>query len=226
MAMCLVVIVGRRAHVHAQPTLRSAHFVVIAPPGTVGEMLVDELEAAYVHVRTWGLRLPARIDVRGYSTTDSYVRASGAPRTTLAATVDGTLHLQPQGILVRSGSLQRTLRHELVHAALRRAERRGIPRWFNEGLAMHVAGERHPETVAFTSVDALERVIGQHEDHARTKSGYETARRLVERLEREHGRAALTDLVLWTATRGGFAGRFRQVTGVDPVPWTHRRLPR
>jgi len=206
--------------------MRSAHVVFTAPRSAGSERLLKELERAYVHVRAWGLRLPSRVVVWGYSTSASYVRGSRAPSVTLAATVRESIHLQPVDILLRHGTLTRTLRHEMAHVALDGAARRGLPRWFNEGLSMLVAGERQIETVLFNSLDALEHGLGSKSDHAKTRSAYETARRLLSRLEEEHGRARIVALVRAVSHGGRFPDRFRELTGRRPDVWSVGRLAR
>ena len=210
----------------AQVPIRSAHIVFTAPRSAGSERLLEELERAYLHVRAWGLRLPSRVAVWGYSTSASYVRGSRAPSATLAATVRESIHLQPVDILLRQGALTRTLRHEMAHVALDGAARHGLPRWFNEGLAMLVAGERQIETVRFRSLGALEHGLGSKNDHAKTRSAYETARRLLSRLEEEHGRARIATLAHAVSHGGGVPDRFRELTGCWPDVWAAGRLAR
>lgn len=207
-----------------QGTMRSSHVVLHGPGGGAGERLLEELEEAYLHVRSWGLKLPTRVEAWGYSTTDSYVRASGGSRLTLAVTVRQSIHLQPVDLLLRHAALVRTLRHEMTHVALDPAARRGLPRWFNEGLSMLVAGERQIESTPFATLAALERGLGPKGDHATTRSAYETARRLVEDLEKTYGRSRITGLIGSVSRRGGFARRFHDLTGKDAPAWAAGRL--
>ncbi len=207
-----------------QATMRSSHVTLHSTMGGGSERLLEELEGAYIHVRGWGLKLPARVEAWGYSTTDSYVRGSGGSRLTLALTVGQSIHLQPIELLLRHSALTRTLRHEMTHVALHQASRRGMPRWFGEGLSMLVAGERQIESTRFNSLSSLERGLGPKGEHTTTRSAYETARRLVEDLSIEYGRSRIVGLVGLVASRGGFAGRFRTLTGKDPQTWAAGRL--
>lgn len=208
----------------AQWPVRSAHVVLNAPRGAGSERLLEELESAYVHVRSWGLKLPSRVNAWGYSTVDSYVRGSGGARATLASTLRGSIHLQPMDLLLRHAALSRTLRHEMVHVALDIAARRGLPRWFNEGLAMLVAGEMQVESARFATLAELKRGFGADGDHATARSAYATARRLVECLEKEYGRVRMASLVRNVGGRGGFPDRFRELTGSRPAAWVARNL--
>lgn len=92
-----------------------------------------------------GVPPPAKITLRFHPTTDDYVRATGQPWFTAGAWVqDGVkaeLHLLPLAVLRERGVLERTIRHEFVHAMVD-----GVlgkrPAWVREGAAIYFAGER------------------------------------------------------------------------------------
>jgi stage II sporulation protein D len=103
----------------------------------------DELSA------TLGVPPPATITLRFHPKTEDYERATGQPWFTSGAWVKegGTagvkaeMHLLPLAVLRERGVLERTIRHELVHAMAD-----GVlgkrPAWVREGAAIYFAGER------------------------------------------------------------------------------------
>jgi SpoIID/LytB domain protein len=85
-----------------------------------------------------GIAPPGRITLRFHPTVESYQRATGQPWFTGAATHGTTIELLPPSALQKRGSLDRTLRHELVHVLTADALA-GRPRWVIEGAAEYFA---------------------------------------------------------------------------------------
>jgi stage II sporulation protein D (peptidoglycan lytic transglycosylase) len=94
---------------------------------------------------TLGVQTPANITLRFHPTTDDYERATGQSWFTSGAWVkDGVkaeLHLLPLAVLRDRGVLERTIRHELVHAMVDDILGKR-PAWVREGAAIYFAGER------------------------------------------------------------------------------------
>ena len=90
--------------------------------------------------RTLGTTPPAHLTLRFHATTDDYERATGQAWFTSAAMVNRELHLLPLAVLRERGILDRTIRHELVHAMTDSALGRR-PLWVREGAAIYFAGE-------------------------------------------------------------------------------------
>jgi hypothetical protein len=134
------------------------------------------------------------------------------------------VHLQPPDVLVKRPELARAFRHELVHVALSDAVGGGLPRWFNEGMAMVVAGQTYPETLQFSSAKALEDTLGGSTSHGALRSAYATAGRLVRSLLQQHGRDKLLALIAGIGENSGFEARFRKLTGHAVDAWVTRRL--
>jgi stage II sporulation protein D len=88
-----------------------------------------------------GVAPPQTITLRFHATTDDYERATGQAWFTSGALVNGELHLLPLAVLRERGVLERTIRHELVHA-LTDATLGPRPAWVREGAAIYFAGER------------------------------------------------------------------------------------
>ncbi|OFV93082.1 MAG: hypothetical protein A3G76_15760 [Acidobacteria bacterium RIFCSPLOWO2_12_FULL_65_11] len=102
--------------------------------GRVASAARDEL------ARTLGVPPPARLTVRVHPTTDDYERATGQPWFASDAVIDGELHLLPLAVLRERGVLDRTIRHQLVHALTDGVLARR-PAWVREGAAIHFADE-------------------------------------------------------------------------------------
>ena len=101
-------------------------------------------DAAYSSLqKALDVRGPAVV-IRFHPTAQSYVRASGRPWWTGGATSRGRIELMPLAALRERGLLERTLRHELVHALTEDALA-GRPRWVAEGLATRLADPGAPE---------------------------------------------------------------------------------
>lgn len=94
---------------------------------------------------TLGVPPPAKITLRFHPTTDDYERATGQSWFTSGAWVKNgvkaELHLLPLAVLRERGVLERTIRHELVHAMADGVLGRR-PAWVREGAAIYFAGER------------------------------------------------------------------------------------
>jgi SpoIID/LytB domain protein len=90
---------------------------------------------------TLGVPPPAKITLRFHPTTDDYERATGQSWFTSGAWVKDELHLLPLAVLRERGVLERTIRHELVHAMADGVLGRR-PAWVREGAAIYFAGER------------------------------------------------------------------------------------
>jgi len=81
-----------------------------------------------------------RIVLRFHPTTDDYERATGRAWFTSGAVINNEVHLLPVAVLRERGTLDRTIRHELVHL-LTGSALGGRPAWVREGAAIYFAGE-------------------------------------------------------------------------------------
>ncbi len=186
--------------------------------------MLEELESAYRDLRSYGLSLPRMVDVRCYPSTAEFTRRSGGESFHLAIAIGERLHLQPLPVLLRNGGLARSLRHELTHVALAGAAARGLPRWLNEGMAMIVAGERHPEVIRFRSLRQLEDSLFGSRSHDNLRSAYGTSARLAGRLAERLGRQKILALLRTVGSRGNFERAFRAYMGVALGAWERSEL--
>ncbi len=128
-------------------------------------------------------------------TTGDFVGRTGQPPWVAAATRGTRIEMQPFEILKRRGILESTLRHEMAHVAIDLVGRGRTPRWLNEGLAIHVAGEgraiSHHGVKTEISLPELEKKLSYAASAAEMRAGYAAAYAEVQRLIRAEGEAAI-----------------------------------
>jgi hypothetical protein len=128
------------------PTSESAPDLLLSlPDGDEGERgIIGEVtdQARLDLSRTLGLPVP-RMTIRFHPTVDSYERATDRPWFTSGAVVNGEIHLLPLTVLRDRGTLERTIRRELVHL-MADAALRGRPAWVREGAASYFSESRLP----------------------------------------------------------------------------------
>jgi stage II sporulation protein D len=107
------------------------------------ERNLDEL-----HTRL-GLERPTALEVRFHPTVESYQRETGRHWWTAAATSGHRIELITLSALERRGSVESTLRHELVHV-LTEPVLAGRPLWVREGAAAYFSGEMPAPGVSTT----------------------------------------------------------------------------
>ena len=132
----------------SRPVPDTSGVLVSLPDDDVGERATIAkltIQARDELASTLGVPAPAKITLRFHPTTDEYERATGQSWFTSGAWVnDGVkaeLHLLPLAVLRERGVLERTIRHELVHAMADGVLARR-PAWVREGAAIYFAGER------------------------------------------------------------------------------------
>jgi hypothetical protein len=88
-----------------------------------------------------GVVAPPGVTLRFHPTASEFERATGRPWFALGAWVGNQLHLLPLAVLRERGLLDRTIRHEIVHA-LADQVLQDRPAWVREGAALYFAGEK------------------------------------------------------------------------------------
>lgn len=111
----------------------------------------------------------------------------------------GQIHLQPPLLLEKRGLLESTLRHELVHATLNQLNPQ-CPRWLQEGLAIHFAGEgavlgRVPHLPRIRLAE-LEKQLNSTQSYRASKVLYAQAWRQVGELLRSHQESAVWQIAI------------------------------
>ncbi len=70
--------------------------------------------------------------------------ATGEPGWVAATTRGRTIQTQPSDVLKQAGTLESTLRHELLHMLIEAHAKPGIPVWFREGLVLYLSQPNAP----------------------------------------------------------------------------------
>ena len=128
----------------------SPTLMVVVPEAEAGERdLVQQLavRARDDLERRLDVRAPQAIVLRFHPTTESYRRATGKPWFTSAAAIGREIHLVPLDVLRQRGTLEATIRHELVHV-LTEPLLEGRPLWIREGAAEYFSRMRGVEAPA------------------------------------------------------------------------------
>lgn len=220
---------GTVATAKAQSNLvarKMANFTLLLPSDQDPTQLTDQLESARKQVQDYGLALPQTVVVRVYSTSVQFSQATGLTTSHLAGTKNGRLHLQPLPLLLRRPEAFRSIQHELVHIALGEAARKGLPRWFNEGMAMVVAGEKQIEGITFVTLQALQDSLLRSRNYSTIRSVYGTCQRLVEKFVKQQGKSAVLAMLRAVRINGKFSEQFRRLAGRSVEEWVRKELPK
>jgi SpoIID/LytB domain protein len=115
---------------------------------------------------------PSTVTLVFHPTVESYLRATGQPWWTAAATQGHKVDLLPPSVLRQRGTFERTLRHEIAHVIT--AERlRDRPFWVREAAAMYVSNEiplSKDDAVEQAASDGLRRTCPSDEEMRRFAS--------------------------------------------------------
>jgi len=130
-----------------------------------------------------------------YPTVAAFRDGTGEPGWVAASTRGRTIRLQPTDVLRDAGTLESTLRHELLHILVESHAKPGTPLWYREGLVLYLAQPRGgtPGSGAFDSVVALEKALRAPASEEELRQAYAEARARVAKLAREHGKETVLD---------------------------------
>ena len=156
------------------------------------------LATRYVHnsEESTGLVYRAAPRLKIYATVAAFRNSTGEPGWVAASTRGRTIQLQPSDVLQRSGALESTIRHELLHMLIESYARPGTPLWFREGLVLYLAGSNPPQPSAlrgFGDVAALEKALRVPTSEEELRAAYGEACSRVAQLAQQHGKGALLD---------------------------------
>jgi stage II sporulation protein D len=152
----------------------------------------------YVHEseNSTGLVYRASPRLKVYPTVAAFRNSTGEPGWAAASTRGRTIQLQPSDVLRRAGTLESTIRHELLHMLIESYARPGTPLWFREGLVLYLAGPTPPRSNAhqsFEDVATLEKALRAPASEEQLHAAYVEAYSRVAQLARQHGKAAVLD---------------------------------
>jgi hypothetical protein len=115
--------------------------VAIAPPDESTRARVSALAAEFrdALVKKLSLTAPPPLVLRFHPSVNSYELTTRLPWYTFGATIKDEMHFLPATALEARGVLDRTIRHEIVHALTDRYLV-GRPLWVREGAAVYFSG--------------------------------------------------------------------------------------
>jgi stage II sporulation protein D len=122
--------------------------------------------------------------------------STGEPGWVAATTRGRTIQTQPAEVLRKAGTLESTLRHELLHMLIESYARPGTPLWFREGLVLYLSEPivRAQSKTTSASVSELEQEMLNPKSEEELRQAYSEAHARVAQLAEEHGKRAL---LLW-----------------------------
>ena len=128
-----------------------------------------------------------------YPTVAAFRDATGEPGWVAASTRGRTIRLQPTDVLRDAGTLESTLRHELLHILVESHAKPGTPLWYREGLVLYLAQPNAAmrNGATFDSVAALERALRAPASEEELRQAYAEAQSRVTKMAREHGKDTL-----------------------------------
>ena len=142
-----------------------------------------------------GLVYNGAAKLKVYPTVAAFRDATGEPGWVAASTRGRTIRLQPTDVLRDAGTLESTLRHELLHMLVESHAKAGTPLWFREGLVLYLAQPNaEPRgSATFDSVAALEKALRAPASEHQLREAYADARSRLAKMAREHGKEPLVD---------------------------------
>jgi hypothetical protein len=105
--------------------------------------------------------------------------------------------MQPSDVLREAGTLESTIRHELLHMLIDAYALPGMPLWFREGLVLYLtapnASSKPSENL--DDLKSLEKTLRAPASEEELRHAYAGARARVAQLARQRGKGALLDWV-------------------------------
>jgi stage II sporulation protein D len=133
------------------------------------------------------------IKLKVYPTVAEFRDSTGEPGWVAASTRGTTIRLQPTDQLHDSGTLESTLRHELLHILVESHAKPGTPLWFREGLVLYLA---QPQTTlknagGFSTPDALNGALRKPLSESQMREAYSEAQTRVAKMVAKNGKSAV-----------------------------------
>ena len=157
------------------------------------------LATGFVHEseENTGLLYRASPRLKIYPTVAAFRNSTGEPGWVAASTRGRTIQMQPSDVLCETGTLESTIRHELLHMLIDSYALPGTPLWFREGLVLYLTAP-NASVKPSDNVDdlkGLEKSLRSPASEEELRHAYAGARARVAQLARQHGKAALLDWV-------------------------------
>ena len=192
---------GTRLGVSAQGTQwqqLSSEDVVLFTERPERDRLLLSLATRLMHEaeESTGMVYTGAAKLKVYSTVTAFRDATGEPGWVAASTRGKTIRLQPTDVLRDAGTLERTLRHELLHMLVESHAKPGTPLWFREGLVLYLSqsGDAPKRTDRFESINALNKALRAPASEQEMRQAYTDAQARVSRLVTQEGRV---EVIRW-----------------------------
>jgi len=182
----------------SDPVASSEHFELDYPASQESwvSRTLQGLESARRALGEHAEVLAAKIRVATFDTTTDFVHATGQPGFVAASTDGNSIALQPLRTLQQKGILESTLRHEVTHLVVHRRRDPRVPEWFEEGLVLHLTGERiAPVTSPDTTSRTLQDAVQHPESEAEMRRAYAVALRMVAEVAERRGAATVWQML-------------------------------
>ncbi len=153
------------------------------------------LATGFVHEaeENTGLLYRASPRLKIYPTVAAFRNSTGEPGWVAASTRGRTIQMQPSDVLRETGTLESTIRHELLHMLIDSYALPGTPLWFREGLVLYLtapnASSKPGENI--DDLKSLEKTLRAPASEEELRRAYAGARARVAQLARQHGKEAL-----------------------------------
>jgi stage II sporulation protein D len=132
-----------------------------------------------------------------YPTVAMFRDATGEPGWVAATTRGRTIQSQPADVLKQAGTLESTLRHELLHMLIEAHAKPGTPVWYREGLVLYLsepnANIHSPSE--FKSAGELEKAIASPTSEEQLRAAYSEAHAKVAEMAKRYGKQKLINWV-------------------------------
>ena len=137
-----------------------------------------------------GLVYNGAAKLKVYATIAAFRDATGDPGWVAASTRGHTIRLQPTDVLQDGGTLETTLRHELLHMLVEEHAKPKTPLWFREGLVLYLAQPNGLSRAGsnFENVSALEKALRASMSEQQMREAYADALSRVSKLIEQNGR--------------------------------------
>ncbi len=144
-----------------------------------------------------GLLYRASPRLKIYPTVAAFRNSTGEPGWVAASTRGRTIQMQPSDVLREAGTLESTIRHELLHMLIDSYALPGTPLWLREGLVLYLTAPNTSSQPSenFADLKTLEKALRAPASEEELRHAYAAARARVAQLARQHGKEALLDWV-------------------------------
>jgi len=122
--------------------------------------------------------------------------ATGEPGWIAATTRGRTIQSQPADVLRQAGTLEGTLRHELLHMLIESHAKPGTPVWYREGLVLYLSepNAKTHSSLAPKSASELERAMANPTSEDQLRAAYSQAHAKIAEMAKQYGKQKL---ILW-----------------------------